>query len=1724
MSDNRTEEKKKTNLFTGLGRFFKTVGDVFSKNGEKSDYESSIPVDISPDIQEIPPVINEYKAEINELENEGGTPFGDSLKKILATLSATEAKQKFMDFIRKKEVDRLTPFELETLDSAYHRAINLATEKRKQYASLTGSRDMKEIKQLLKDLKADNTTPPFVKQEIIKEVLKGLKENPSLMNNYTIFLKRLEWEINGEKRIIDYTVKTLNKANDIKERFARLNDLAPYIQARIKDKKLKDVSRKLFDYMIDFYDQLNQRLVNLGNETELDDELGLDFDDDNLPDFGAEDIAFLKKLAQKDDPSDMALDIDRFPEEKKADIIQEIAFDPRFDRYFKDIVGFLNKEDLGKLIGMVIMRVKEIERTQGRNVSRAYITDLINRLTHKLGDEHIIVLKVKNIQHHLIKAYGESAVKLEELKRKIQGKNPYEQIQIIKDASEEPGSSALFGAIRNLERLTVETHFDEIFSGLPLETQKVVAEGLLSDLVALKNYYPHLISRLESKLDEVDQRLKNSTYSPGEVDHELIDRIVDYANKSGSPESGIPQDKKGKDRIPEEIKVIEKEIDSLPSLNAKITTARFWIENHYYSDKPVVEKFLLNKLEGLERAKAREGGLLRDLFDELRVLDTIKEKINFLEEKLKDPLYFHLKSMIKTLIGNIATNTDFAPVKITEDWILKQLRGIPDINRKIDWLRIRRYLASFEKFSDFINETIEQFETYQKEELQEELEEKIFGNMLLEKSAGKEKTIYKNIITLTRAALSLGEKVQRRKLIKEQEILYPLDKQDRFFKQRKLLYYLLNTQNDDVPVLKLKVLADKVLLSFNEKKDYLSLLKLSRFKGGDKVFTLMGELGLTDEDIAYYAVYILGSNRPGLEKRIEFIEDYRNGLVDVDGVPCPTKENRIVLKDYREFFVITPPVFVKVLTDLKKKLPEKREKPDSKNYLNEDVDQREENDGMSITEGEVITENKKGEDHTGISEIAEEEIIERTEAENTDSFDTQAEIEEEQSMEAGNESSLHNKSLKEQTKDFKVDGKNRKITFKTGREITTTEDDSSVSTLQTDNEVITSREENEEIEEKKEDESEKVYKKNKSVIDNLVQKRIIERGVLKSKSSAHTMLNNSEKATKEEEIPLSKRIARLLFDLSKCYPEAVPDIINRTIIPVFIENKSDAGRDIFNAINQNIFIPVLYNGAEVDVDSTVDSIESFLGKKGILSESHKIINSIVDELRNVRSKEIKAEVERKIHGMGGTSELVSKEPDKITQVLRYLLGIDDPKQILPALDEKYIYPLSGNTGQKDLLKKLHTLKSILNTSKSINWQKVGDYYGEQAIPLMKQIKQRIGILVTENRVSGVNTKTRTDSISTDEISANKIHTGNEQAGLEKKEKEQASSEEKVIVPKVIENTLIKAPIFTDPHTVILKMASKDAGLNKMFGGNRNVARQYVIDTLYNAGKIFSYDKKRYIGFGRLAHYLHDKGNKDYNRQALAQALLAFISRFPGNALKAAFIGVEEKDLTAFLQMLEAWIQPANPPVEKKRISDKKETFMKNQDKKNKTIGTQQNVEHKSAQPTNDDKTKQVITQKNQATTKKTIQYKTTPRIKDKRTYNRRKKKTYYPPEKERRKTDRRITDRKKTTKRHSEQKKSTSRKLSARGETMLKKAEKLITEKLILLIKLYNDRQSLKMLYNSYLSSSSDRKYRLNLIDQKKHSAIYNAIKDDDAVLERLRFDVNKVMKQYHKKLKKMKK
>ena len=141
------------------------------------------------------------------------------------------------------------------------------------------------------------------------------------------------------------------------------------------------------------------------------------------------------------------------------------------------------------------------------------------------------------------------------------------------------------------------------------------------------------------------------------------------------------------------------------------------------------------------------------------------------------------------------------------------------------------------------------------------------------------------------------------------------------------------------------------------------------------------------------------------------------------------------------------------------------------------------------------------------------------------------------------------------------------------------------------------------------------------------------------------------------------------------------------------------------------------------VDATIDSIETFLGNKGVLSDSQKTIRSIVDELKKVRSKEITNEVSRRMGGVAKTAGIDDKGKDNLVQVLKNLLRLEDPDHVVPYLDEHYIIPLSGNTQQDDLRKKLHTLKSILLTSKSINWMKVGTYFGDDAVYLIKQIKR-----------------------------------------------------------------------------------------------------------------------------------------------------------------------------------------------------------------------------------------------------------------------------------------------------------------------------------------------------------------------------------------------------------------
>ncbi|MCK4777656.1 MAG: hypothetical protein KAS39_04705, partial [Actinomycetia bacterium] len=389
---------------------------------------------------------------------------------------------------------------------------------------------------------------------------------------------------------------------------------------------------------------------------------------------------------------------------------------------------------------------------------------------------------------------------------------------------------------------------------------------------------------------ELGQAFGGSKYlSPSE----MVDEITKQA--------GTIEEEQARNKIQEILEASQKileEIEPLPSDVRKITKLNFWISDDY-TDKPHMQKFLEGQIIEHENNKGSKEQLLSNLFREVEKFDDPEEKIRYLNGKHDDPAYRHLKSTIETIIENIQKEIDLEPENISKEWIDSELAGTKDPDASLNWLTIRRHLPSYSDLADHID--------MKTAEIEETLEEDTFTECVkasLDKKEreGKKPAIYKNIISLTRAALILKGPGKRQSFIKEQEILAPYydGSNNLFKKQRKLIFYLMSTASNEGNI-RLKALADRVSMSFKEKQEYLKILKLSKYKDkAENIVTLPEELNITDENIAYYAVYILGFNKP-LEERIRYIENFRD------------ENTNDSYAKYKESYNITMPLINKVI-------------------------------------------------------------------------------------------------------------------------------------------------------------------------------------------------------------------------------------------------------------------------------------------------------------------------------------------------------------------------------------------------------------------------------------------------------------------------------------------------------------------------------------------------------------------------------------------------------------------------------------------------------------------------------------------------------------------------------------------------------------------------------------------------------------------------------------------
>jgi len=299
--------------------------------------------------------------------------------------------------------------------------------------------------------------------------------------------------------------------------------------------------------------------------------------------------------------------------------------------------------------------------------------------------------------------------------------------------------------------------------------------------------------------------------------------------------------------IVEVIRRIEKEVDPLYTLENKISVLLTWINDDYNGKEHIIE-FLYKQIKDLSFKKGREGGLLRKLLDGL---DHADDKIKYLKDCLKSLEYQHMKSTIETLLKNIKKEMGIRAEDITEEWIVNEIEDKSE-DEQLDWLKLRENWIKYENHKDFIKNKIN------------EKERKLL------KVTADIVDIFTNMIELAEKLLTLNGPAERQNFIRAQEE-NDEDADDDIKGHRRLFFYLFSSPSDD-PKERLKSIINRVTLSVKDKQKYLRILAES--KDAEKG-ALKDLLKTSDEDIAYYAVYVLYSDRP-MSVRIKYLERFRN--------------------------------------------------------------------------------------------------------------------------------------------------------------------------------------------------------------------------------------------------------------------------------------------------------------------------------------------------------------------------------------------------------------------------------------------------------------------------------------------------------------------------------------------------------------------------------------------------------------------------------------------------------------------------------------------------------------------------------------------------------------------------------------------------------------------------------------------------------------------------------
>nr|HPO49275.1 hypothetical protein [Spirochaetota bacterium] len=502
-----------------------------------------------------------------------------------------------------------------------------------------------------------------------KKSKKVMKENElGVVDNLIKHYVEIDREKKFEKKLINKIILDV-KGKSFEEKIQILESISKFLDKQLKNLRNKEIFGQIIDYWIDLYKKM-------GNIKGISDEELL--------------YQIQSEFFQTHDIEKIKARLKNLPEDKRFYFITQLSLDPKFDIFYTEIKEILFNLQGGSLLNNIILKLKNIEKQLGFDKCIDFLDDLILKFSLSKGESFFMVKKLEIFKTNIIRMKEEKISNLDIIKRKIsEARTLLEKTVLLKSMLKDPLHKNFWSYIKNQQYVLIKNNLEDILKEinyLSIENQKNIFDALILDLKDIFKNDPKSYAAIYEKIQSLKMFLKEDKKKDDEDDGFSDFILQDEQNRIDSfmvkqeedSEKGIriirgkeitvmggdlshiyhsdfekrPEAKSFMEKIRKEVDTLASPVEKIKKLDLyKRVLSQNKVKNSQYLT--IIDNYTQKINESDEYGQEIDKYLLSEINSELK---KIKNKRDYLKEKLLDPKYKRVRAVISTLITKLERN------------------------------------------------------------------------------------------------------------------------------------------------------------------------------------------------------------------------------------------------------------------------------------------------------------------------------------------------------------------------------------------------------------------------------------------------------------------------------------------------------------------------------------------------------------------------------------------------------------------------------------------------------------------------------------------------------------------------------------------------------------------------------------------------------------------------------------------------------------------------------------------------------------------------------------------------------------------------------------------------------------------------------------------------------------------------------------------------------------